>query len=406
MDPMDLVRRLAAIHHRGAGSDAERRAARLLATELRAAGRRGTRTVALWVRPAWATTAALICALAVAGSVVSVGTPVVGVALAGAALVLFAADVSGVAPVLRRLTFERATQDVVSPDPRADLTPKVHLILTANVDAPAAGLAERGALARAGNRIRAALRGYWPGLHGWTARALVVLAACCAARVATGEDDVPDWLGVVQLVPTVVLLAALGLFLDQATAEAPREGAGADASAAAVVLAAAARLDRRPPRHLAVDVVLAGAGAPHALGLRRWIRARRRGGVKAEEVAVVHVAACGTGRPAWWTRDGLVVPLRFHPRLVALAEGVARAERHLQARAHESRGMSGARAARGAGWPAIALGALDADGTVPLRGSDEDTADAVDPQAVQATLAFVLALVAALDADLAASAPA
>jgi Peptidase family M28 len=399
MDPSDLVRRLAAVQRRGAGTDAERRAARLLAAELRGLGRRGVRTVPLWVRPAWGVVHALVLVLAAAGSVIAVSAPVAGLALAGAALLLWAGDLSGRAPLLRRLTPARATQDVVSRDRREDLP--VRLVLSAPVDVPRAGLLDRGPAARAQAALRRALRGRGPGRHGLATLALAGILACAAVRVAGAGGPV---LAPIQLVPTILALLLAGAFLDAALAPPAPSGANANASAAAVLLAAVAELDRRPPSHLAVDVLLAGAGEAHALGARRWIARARRDGVRPEQVVVLHLAPCGAGRPVFWVRDGLVLALRYHPRLVALARRLAADERHLGLRAHETRGTSAARAARAVGWPALALGCVDAAGAVPRAGTRGDTPERVDPAALQAALEACLALVAALDADLRAGA--
>ncbi len=143
----------------------------------------------------------------------------------------FVADLAGV-HLLRRLTFERATQNVVSPDPRGE-DKRVRLILTAAIDAPRAGIGERGALARIAARLRRALGGRLPSIHGFLVAALVALVACCAARLAL--DDVPRALGLVQLLPTVVVICALALLLDSAASQASRAGANAGASGAAAV---------------------------------------------------------------------------------------------------------------------------------------------------------------------------
>src|SRR5438067_771420 len=113
MDPLALVEELAAIPGRAAGSDAERRAARLVARTLRATGR-GVRTDTFWIRPAWGLVHALVAAVGVAASLVSVSHPVVGAALAGGALLAALADLTGLAPLLRLLTPQRATQNVVA----------------------------------------------------------------------------------------------------------------------------------------------------------------------------------------------------------------------------------------------------------------------------------------------------
>jgi hypothetical protein len=373
VDTREVISELAAIERRAAGSDAERRAARALAQRLRRAGRRGTRVETVWVRPHWPAIHALVCVAAIAGSVVSVDHEVLGLALSGGAFVALVADLAGL-HLLRRLTFERATQNVVSPDPQGGDKP-VRLVLTAAVDAPRGGLHRRV-----------------PSAHRWLAGALVVLAACCALRLAL--DDVPTALSVVQLLATVGLIGIGGLFLDAAASPVARTGANADASAAAAVLAIVAALSRRPPRVLAVEAVLAGAGHAHALGMRRWLRAQRRAGVRAEQICVLHVAACGAGTPVWWTHEGLVLPLRYSGQLLGLAQDVAEGEPRLRARPVRSAGMSGARAARAWRWPALAIGALDEDDTMPPADAQ------ADDDAVAATVEFALALVATLDRDL------
>lgn len=386
MDQTDLVTRLTAIPGRVAGSDAERRAARLLARELRTGGRR-PRVQTLWIRPSWAPVLALLCGLSVLGTVVGVDHPETGAALCLTALALFALDLSGRLPVLRRLTRARATQNVVATDPREA---PVRLVVTAAIDTPRPAAFSRGRPGRAWVAARRALGPVAPGGFGVVAAALTASSLLALLRAAEVDDD---WLGILQLVPAAILIAAVGVALDHASGDVD-DGANASASACATALALVAALDRTPPTRLAVDVVLAGAGEAHALGLRRWIAARRREGVSAQEVVVLHIAPCGVGTPAWWTREGLVLPLGYHPRLLALAAGVAASERHLGARPTESRRSTGARAARAAGWPAIAVGCLEADGTPPPPGAP------VDAAAMAACLEFTLALVAALDREL------
>lgn len=392
MDASDLVTRLAAIPGRVAGSDAERRAARLLARELRSMPGRRPRVQTLWTRPSWEPVLALLCGLAVLGTVVSVDHPRTGTALCGAALVLFALDLSGRFPLLRRLTFARATQNVVC---RSSREAPVRLVITAAVDSPRDGLFARGAGARLVARARRVLGGALPGGFGVVAGALLLATVLAGVRALDAEGT---WLGVAQLLPAVVLVAAVGIALDRAAGDTG-PGANANGSACATALALVAALDRVPPRSLAVDVVLAGAGETHALGMRRWIAARRREGVRPEEVVVLHLAPCGAGRPVWWTRDGLVLPLGYHPQLLELAAQVADGERHLGARPVTGRGATGARAARAVGWPAIAVGCLPDDDVVPEAGGPQDTT--ADAAAMAACRDFCLALIAALDRRLA-----
>src|SRR3954471_23474588 len=91
-------------------SDAERRAARRFAAALRAAGR-GVIVETLWVRPGQAWALAACAAAGVAASVGGVDRPGGGLAPAAGALVPGLAEL-GPVPVLRRLTYARATQNV------------------------------------------------------------------------------------------------------------------------------------------------------------------------------------------------------------------------------------------------------------------------------------------------------
>jgi hypothetical protein len=109
----------------------------------------------------------------------------------------------------------------------------------------------------------------------------------------------------------------------------------------------AAALDAQPPRALAPEVVIAGAGEAGGLGMAAYVAARRRE-LAAEEVVVVHLRGA-PGPVRYLATDGEHFPLRLHPRLIDFAEVVAGATP-----AH-GRGRSGARVARGARWPAIAL---------------------------------------------------
>jgi hypothetical protein len=395
--PDDLVTRLAAIGGRLAGSDAERRAARLLARELRGRGRR-PRVQTVWVRPSWGPVLALVCAAGIAGTVVSVDEPRIGASICLIALVLLAGDLSGRLPVLRRLTIARATQNVISLDER---DAAIRLVVTAAVDAPRSTALTAGLPARLAAALRRRLGPLAPG--GFTIVVVALLLSAAFAELRAHELD-ETLLGVLQLLPTAALIGAIGVALDHWTSDTG-PGANADASACATALDIVEALDRRPPRNLSVDLVLAGAGQAHALGLQRWIAAQRRGGRRPEEVVVLHVAACGAGRPVWWTRDGLVLPLSFHPQLRELVSLVAADEPQLGARAVQGRGCSGARAARGAGWPAIAIGCLPDDDVVPALGRAQDTAEAVDREAMAACRTLCLGLVDALDDELERSLP-
>jgi hypothetical protein len=264
-------------------TDAERRAARRHASALRAAGRT-VRVEPLWVRPARAAALAACAAAGVAASVLSVDHPVAALVVAGVALVLALAEL-GSLPLLRRLTFARATQNVLS----APAAPRpVTLVLIAAADRPRAGVLHRA-------RIPAG---------PVTAAALALVTACVAARVAF--DAGGTLLGALQLVPTAVLVLAVGGLVDAAVAApAPADGRAVDA-----VVDAAKRLDAAPPGRVAVETVLAGAWP---LGLHARLKRDRR---RPDELVVAIVAP--GAEPRYATR---------HPTLRAIADSARHAER-------------------------------------------------------------------------------
>ena len=108
-----IIERVASIDGRGAGTDAERRAAVLLAADV---GERGhpVWTDTHWLRPGWAWPVALASLLGAAGSLASVAAPLAGVIAAAVAALCLALEGAGLTSPLRLLTRRRATQCVVS----------------------------------------------------------------------------------------------------------------------------------------------------------------------------------------------------------------------------------------------------------------------------------------------------
>jgi type IV secretory pathway VirB2 component (pilin) len=397
MDPAQTVRALTEIVGRGPGTDAERRAALWARDALRRQGRDASLETA-WVRPHWPAVHALHAALGVGASILSVPVPAAGLALGLACLVSVVGDLLGGPFLLRRLTPARATQNVVSPPPaQGDATsaPAVRLVVCASLDAPPAAAIFGAPWADGWTRLRRLVGGHLASPLAVLPVAIAAITALAGARLAGADGNA---IGAAQLVPTVLLIAAAGLLVDVALSEAS-PGAGANASAVAVALAVVAELDSTPLRHLEVEVVLAGAGEGPALGMRAYVRARRKE-VRPHSVAVLALAPCAEGRPAWWTHDGLLTPLRLHGGLIAAAAGAARDEPRLAAGPHRGHGCSPAYPARLAGWPAITVGCLDERGRALRAGSAQDIADRVNPGAMEAACTFCLALAGRLDADL------
>lgn len=394
MSALDTVRGLDRFQKRGPGSNAERRAARWLADELEQSGLQ-TRTDPFWCRPNWALAHAWHVGLGLAGSLASVSSPRVGGALIlVAVLSLIVDDLTGYS-LGRRLTPERASQNVIaSRDPyRTDETqdPRIRLIITANYDAGRTGMIYRDWLRTPAARIRRATKGFLPGWLGWVALALVWLLITAVLRL---EGSKGTAIGAVQFVPTVVLVLALALLLEQATAGFG-PGANDNASGVAAGITLARALEAAPPRNVATELVLAGAGEG-GIGLRRYLR-RRSGSLRAQNTVVIGLAPCGGGEPHWWLSDGTLVPLRYFAQLRTLLAQIAADDPELQVHPHRGRGMTPAFPARAARLPAIAIGALDGDGLAPRSHQKADIPDKLDPKALDAIVEVGLIFADAVD---------
>ena len=395
--PPDAVVSLDAFPGRGAGTDAERRAALWLADEL--AGRQREVIIEqFWCRPNWALAQAWHVLLALAGSLVAVASPRIGGALLLAAMVFVIADVlTGISPG-RRLTPERASQNVVSTPsqmPQDGETDRLHLVITANYDAGRTGLIYRDGIRSATARLREALGGITPGWAGWLVLDLAVLLAMAIVRL---EGNTGAAVGAIQLVPTIALLLVLVLLLESAVA-GWSPAAGDNGSGVSVALSLARALGVSPPRWLDVEVVMTGAGDGGGIGLRNHLRARRRTHRPGNTV-VIGAAPCTGEDLHWWTSDGPLIPLRFGSRLIALARKLVNDEPQLGARGHSGRGSTPALPARQSRIPAVSIGSLDKRGIVPRSHQPDDIAALVRRQAHDRAVQFGLILVDAIDVAL------
>jgi hypothetical protein len=389
MSTADTVAALTEFAGRGAGTDAERRAAGWLSSQLEAAGRSST-LEPFWCRPNWALAHMWHVLLGVAGSLVSVQSARVGGALVLVALISVIADgVTGHSPG-RLLSPERASQNVVS-ESAAD-EQRVRLIITANYDAGRNGIAYRDALRRPFARLNATLGALGPGWLGWLVIAMLWLLITAIARLGGSGGT---GIGAVQLVPTIGLVLALALLADLASSGyAP--AANDNASGVAVALALVRALDAGPPLNTVPELVLTGAGDGDGIGLRRYLE--RRKFLNPSNAVVIGIAPSGAGTVRWFSSDGRLLPQRYFGRLVELAEQIARDEPHFEATPHRGRGSSPAQRARGRGLPAISIGCLDQDGAAPRSHQSQDTPEHVAEQAMDDAVQFGLMLVDAIDA--------
>jgi Peptidase family M28 len=356
---LDEIVALVDIGRRTPGSDAERRAARYLETRLSALGRRAdVEPIQAW--PNWPPAYALCAALSLAGSLLSVSSPVAGTAAAVAGALLLFLDAGLLLPVARRLSGRRASQNVISFETRD--RPGL-IVLVAHYDAGRGGLA----LAR---RLR---RGFGPRALWW---AQLGVLACCAARVA-GLDALA--LGVIQFVPTVALLVALALLIDIALAPT-RGGENDNASGVALALRLAERLGRGRLEHFDVGLVFPGAQKALAAGMRGFLKSHRAE-LARESTVLINLDEVGSGSVHVARKEGPLVGIRAPAQLLDLCE----------APTYAGRSPSDCYAARLGGFAAV---------TISCHGPDGRGEPSVEESAIESAEAFCVQLMTRLDAEL------
>jgi len=333
---------------RPACSEAERLAAEALCEQLALIGRRAT-VQPLWTYPRWWLAQAICSALGVAASVICIGAPLTGLIVAVVALVLSLTDGTRFAP-LRRLTGARSSQNVISPPMSKDANRAVTVILTASVD----------------DRPTAQNRFLPASLIATNAACIALIAACASLRLAE-IDGLP--ISIAQMVPTILLLAAILVFQGRGTSAVVR-----DPTAVEATFEIAARLAADPPENIAVAIVFSGAGSAQAAGLRYWLRSRRKRSMKPADIAIVQIEPCSAGAPSWWRRDGIVIATGLHPQLRRAARAAAaQVDSSIEPRGGAD--ATGAGVARGDGWPAIAIGSRELE--KGEKSATEDVASVV-----------------------------
>ena len=389
---IDLIRELCSFEGRGPGTDAERRAANLLAARLRSGGRRAE-LEPFFAHPQYAVVHLIHAAMGVAGSVIATVQPAVGFTLVLLAAVSTYLDLNTRLYLARSLLFRRASQNVVSPGNRPDAPAR--LILMAHYDAARTGYI----FSKAANRIRRLPERvrlgvgpfrlfFWLGL----APLLPILGARMAGLDAT-------WLNALQAIPTIVLIVAAFLLIDIALSDIV-PGAYDNASGVAAVLSAAEELAASPPDNLDVWIVLAGAEESFCEGSRAFVRSRRKELDRAT-TSFVNVDSVSFGQVSYEISQGAVISLPHDPQLIELCEalatsgavdGGARPIRHAL--------VDDALPARVRRMRAITLRTTDAEGNLaPWYHTHEDVPERVDPDALRRATDFLVSLARLIDRD-------
>jgi hypothetical protein len=340
-------------------------------------------------------------ALAIAGSLIALALPIAGIVLLAVALISVLADAFTGRSLGRRLSPERASQNVIAV-PAEPSAGNIRLVVTANYDAGRLGLAYRARPVT--SQLVNALRGVSPGWIGWLAITIAWLLAIAALRQAGHTSGA---IGALQFPPTVALLLGLALLIDLATG-LWSPAAGDNATGVAAAMQVAESIAAAPPQNLTVELLLAGAGDAEQIGLRHHLRGIRRGQTRRwlrrqatarSHTIVVCIGASGDGAPHWWESDGTLIPLRYSATLRRACARIGLDEAHLELGSHRGRSNTGAYAARAAGLPALTIGCLDVHHAAPHSHLKTDTTVAVDRSSLGRTIQFALLLVDAIDAE-------
>jgi Predicted aminopeptidases len=389
---IELIRDLCSFQGRGPGTDAERRAANMLAGRLRGIGRRA-QIEPFFAHPEYAIVHLIHAAMGVAGSVIATVQPAVGFSIVLLAAVSTYLDLNTRLYLVRSLLFRRVSQNVVSPGTRPDAPAR--LVLIAHYDAARTGYIFSKAsqrIRRLPERIRLGLGPFrlffWLGL----APLLPILGARMAGLDAT-------WLNALQAIPTIVLIVAGFLLVDIALSDIV-PGAYDNASGVAAVVSAADELTANPPDNLDVWVVLAGSEESFCEGSRAFVRGRRKEFDRAT-TAFVNVDSVSSGQVAYEISQGPVISLPHDAQLIELCEALATsgaAEAGVRPIRHPL--LDDAMPARIRRLRAITLRTTDPNGNLaPWYHTHDDTPDRVDSEALTEATDFVVALARLIDRD-------
>ena len=336
------------------------------------------------VWPNWPLAYAILAALSVLGSVLSVSVPLVGVVLALLAALLTFLDAAVLLPTVRRLLGRRASQNVISWGDREK--PGV-LLLVAHYDAGRGGLAisQKADERRAafGHLIRRPIGPLEPLF--WAELAVLVF---CVLRLPGLGGTV---LTALQFIPTVVLIVSVALLLDIALS-GTHTGDNDNASGAALALALAERFGAGALEHFDVHVLFTGGQQAVAGGSRAFLK-RHKAELGRERTVVLNLDAVGSGTVRYASREGLLVAVKLHPQLVQVCDAIAEDdedEKAFGARRLVNRVPSDGYAARSAGLPAT---------TISCRGRVDYVPARVDGDALERAEGFCVELIQRLDAE-------
>jgi hypothetical protein len=229
-----------------------------------------------------------------------------------------------------------------------------------------------------------------------SALAFLSLLALCAIFVFSLFTPSPG-LRTASLVPAGIVALAL-LVAAQGAFTPFTHGANDNASGVGVMLALAERLKQAPLTNTEVWWVATGCEEVGAYGSADFIRRNENALYDATVIVVDNIGGKGAG-PTYLTSEGMLLPMRFSPDVLAIAEQVAAQHPEFQARPRDHQGVyTDAAPAVQANVKALSLVGYTPEGWIPNWHSASDVFGAVDAEAVDRTEQFVWEVLKKLDA--------
>lgn len=383
VDTLTEIRGLVSYSERGPGTEAERQTAIHLSNRLRQLGRNAA-IEPIKVRPNVGLAYAVHAVAAIIASVLSVSTPVVGLALAGFTAISLLSDLGASSISARLATVPRPSQNVVS---REGLQKPGTLILVAHYDAGSSAAMfspkARAILHRASQLVRHRLGGLQ--LFFWS---IVGVTVCSGLRLLLGASVA---VSLVQFVFTVLLIFCAVAAADYVLAPVS-PGANDNASGVATAL----RLASRYAGSLSAFnlwVVFPGSEEGLVGGTKRFLK-RHGDELNPERTLFVNIDAVGGGSPHYTASEGPLVALKYHPLLVELCASVTQPPARGLFNLHAT---SSAYTARIEGYAAVSIGCRDEQGAIPHSHRQTDTAEQLDPKALESSYQYLCQLIEQID---------
>lgn len=197
-------------------------------------------------------------------------------------------------------------------------------------------------------------------------------------------------------IPTALCALVLAAICIEADLTPFTAGANDNATAAGMVLTLAEHFTRQPLQHTRVWAVCTGCEEVQHYGMIDFYK-RHRAELKNPKALIFEMLGCAG--PGWLTSEGIIIPFKADPGLVAQVERLASA--HPEWGAYPTKISGGntemADAIR-AKIPAITLFGMTREGVSPYWHQKADTFDKMNPKVMENTWELTSALIQEMDA--------